>query len=54
MRLRLLAILGMLLGVFISQTGHAQAPKPDPAALVSGQIDGSTVMSTRIVGSKSL
>ena len=33
MRLRLLAILGMLFGLFISETGHAQAPKPDPATL---------------------
>ena len=33
MRLRLLAILGILLGVFITEAGHAQAPKPDPAAL---------------------
>ena len=33
MRLRLLAILGVLFGLFISETGHAQAPKPDPAAL---------------------
>ena len=31
--LRLLAILGILLAFFISDTGHAQAPKPDSAAL---------------------
>ena len=33
MRLRLLTILGVLLGAFVVASGHAQAPKPDPAAL---------------------
>ena len=33
MRLRLLAILGALLGAFVAAPGRAQAPKPDAAAL---------------------
>jgi hypothetical protein len=33
MRLPVLAILGTLLGVVFIESGHAQAPKPDPAAL---------------------